>query len=147
MNDKPSEIVGYIIGDDERITEEYHECIESCLDSMPAKSMPKFITITAYERAVPSFKDVGFPLEEILEKLDANFGDPEGYGDDQGRDDLKIMKDAETVFLKVIEKHYYSWKCKPIAGSQEEVDCEAWIREHRPNWMDGGLVFVGQNEE
>jgi hypothetical protein len=70
------------------------------------------------------------PLEDILDTLDEEFGNP--YGD--SFEPTAKMKDAEQAFLRVVEKEYVPWACEEVC--RKEIDVLKWVKENRPNWLE-----------
>lgn len=61
-------------------------------------------------------------LEDILEDLDENYGDPDDFGTTPSED----MKKASFELAKVIIKDYHVWRCEPmgevIEYTEEQVE-------------------------
>ena len=106
------------------------EAIEYFLDDLLWDAIPKKIEVKGYARrvAVPGMLS---PLDYVLEYLDEELGDPDG----NLVTPTERMKKAEQEFIKVILEEYEPWACEPVVT--EEVDTMAWIKEHRPDWLEG----------
>jgi hypothetical protein len=110
------------------------EYIESILDEPPEISdpLPEKLIVWGWARAIITDKDLSFfhPLEDVLERLDENYGSP-----DESTEATDAMKEAEKAFLEVIRKEYTPWVCKPVVS--EEIIVADWIKKNRPDWIIG----------
>lgn len=77
-------------------------------------------------------------LDNALERLDEEHGDPEGR---VTTDSNEAMKKAEATFLSVLQDEYEVWACQHIIT--ETVDPKAWVREHCPHWLHGMGLKAG----
>jgi hypothetical protein len=99
-----------------------NEAIAEALDDMG--ELPETIKICGYARMKISTATFS-PLEEIIEVLDENFGDPEGAATEL----TEVMEEAEKAFLAVIEKEYKPWACEIV--TTETVNVKEWVKEYR----------------
>ena len=72
----------------------------------------------------------GHCLEELLDHLDENFGDPNG----DGAEATAKMKAAEETFLAAVIAEYEPWACEQFTS--EKIDPVAWVRENCPHWLE-----------
>ena len=130
-----AEVVGYVVDEsEERVEAEYHLCIETYLEGLNPKEMPRTISIAAWKRAVISFRGMDL-LQTIIEDLDCDYGDPDGEWL-QSDEAIKAMSKAEEDFHKAIRENYEPYRCDPIPGGIDIVDVKIWIRENRPRWLE-----------
>lgn len=73
-------------------------------------------------------------LEDLLERLDEDYGDPDG----DPTDPTEKMQQAEAAFIRVVLDEYVPWSCEKVC--EEEVDVEAWVRRYRPDWLKDGAA-------
>uniref|UniRef100_A0A6H1ZXB4 Uncharacterized protein n=1 Tax=viral metagenome TaxID=1070528 RepID=A0A6H1ZXB4_9ZZZZ len=116
--------------DEERLnTNNPDEAIGELLDILPG-IFPDKITLYCYSRIKVEESNCNDSLNELIEYLDEEFGDPEG-------DPSEItdkMREAEKEFVRVVVSEYTPWACEIV--HEEEIDVEEWIRKNRPEWMD-----------
>ncbi len=79
----------------------------------------------------------GHCLEDLLEHLDENYGDPNG---DVAEATTK-MNAAEETFLAAVIAEYKPWACEQFTS--EKVDPVAWVRENCPEWLEPEKVDGG----
>lgn len=103
------------------------DAIEALLDEL--EDWPKEIVVCGYARMIPSLSL--HPLEDCLEALDEEYGNPDGTKDDP----TPAMEEAEKAFLAVIEREYRPWACEEVC--RETVNVLRWVRDHRHEWLDG----------
>lgn len=101
------------------------EAIEAILEDMEPE--PETIEICGFVTMEINVKGYD-PLEDILERLDEEYGDPDG----DPTKPTEAMIEAEKAFLAVIEKEYTSYMCEIVC--RETVNVNEWIKEHRPDW-------------
>lgn len=71
------------------------------------------------------------PLNDILEGLDEEYGNPEG----DYTKPTDAMKKAQEVFLKVVAEEYSSWACAEVV--EKTINAHEWIKKNRPDWLAG----------
>lgn len=99
------------------IEEVVREQIENGCDKFPIKVYEfKPMAIAKDESSLA--RDI---LEDIIERLDENFGDP----DDFGTEATIKMKEASLEFAKVIMKEYKPWACERTGEVIEYTEEEA----------------------
>lgn len=119
------------------------DAIEDQLDSLLApgmtaadvqKVLPETVTVYGYahqeisERTKHSLAER--VLEDLFEWIDDEYGDPDAGGTEPGEDE----RAAARSFVDAITKNYFVWTCDQV--SDEEVDVMAWVKEHRPDWLE-----------
>lgn len=107
-----------------------NDAIEAIIDSWHPKPIEGTFELCGYARMSigPGYLDV---LGYVLERLDEEYGDPDGY---TGTEPTQAMKDAEKAFIDTIVSEYFVWACEPIVT--EQIDAMAWVKEHRPDWLE-----------
>lgn len=70
-------------------------------------------------------------LEEILEDLDERYGNP----DSDPSSLTEKMESAWEAFEAVVRSEYESWTCEVV--ETVEIDVQAWLKEHRSEWLKG----------
>jgi hypothetical protein len=111
--------------------EDMDEYIESVLDDfMEPSHCPETLIVWGYAHKEMTTKDMPSVLDNLLEGLDEDFGNPDG-----GYSEVtEAMKEAEKVFLEVVRKEYTPWICEPVC--KEEINVTDWIKENRPDWLE-----------
>ena len=102
-----------------------HEAVEVHIDD--CAWVPPTLTVHGFARMVPTDVDV-LPLEDVLERLDETYGDPEG----DSTDSTQRMRDAEDEFARIVLEEYESWACEEVC--EEQIDVRQWLKENRPDW-------------
>lgn len=96
-------------------------------------ALPETITVKGYARMVIPEGEirnrVDTVLDALIERLDEEHGNPDG----DPCDVTEKMKEAALTFVKAVVAEYTVWGCEVV--SEEEVDVEAWVREHCPDWL------------
>jgi hypothetical protein len=96
------------------------------------KALPETTEVKGYAKMKVNYRESWLsPLEDVLERLDEEYGDPSG-GDYSKPTDR--MKAAEKEFLKVIVEEYEPWMCEEVC--KEEINTLEWVRENRPDWLE-----------
>lgn len=114
--------------DDEILSHEtVDEAVESFLED--CDQFPETIEIRGYARMQPS-PDVLRPLEDLLEYLDEEYGDPDGPPTEA----TAKMKEAERAFINVVLQDYSSWACEQV--TTEIILVNEWIGNKRPEWLE-----------
>lgn len=93
-------------------------------------ALPEEIKVHGYARREWSPADCGDPLKDVLQRLDAEYGNP-----DEETKPTEAMMDASRVFLDVVCGGYKGWSCEVI--HTEPVIVREWIEQHRPDWING----------
>jgi len=104
-----------------------NECIEAILDGMD-NPLPEKITICGFARMDVNTICLN-PLEQCLERLDEEYGDPDG----EYSGPTEAMKTAERVFLEIVKKEYKPWACEEVC--RKEIIVADWIKANRPDWI------------
>jgi hypothetical protein len=119
-----------------------HTCIHEALDAELdtgwermtweeyKTSLPATITVYGFQRLKVTGDMLYEPLEDVLERLDEEYGDPCS----RGTDETERMQQAQRDFLRVVAEEYHCWACERVA--EVEVDPVAWIQEYRPDWIE-----------
>jgi len=123
----------------ERLSDEdMDEAIEAYLDDLwerdqewasYASYLPETLSVYGWKRIKIKPEMLWEPLEDVLERLDEEFGDPDG----EGFQITDKMKEAQQAFLATVAAEYKCWACE--VAITKEIDPVAWIKEHRPDWM------------
>lgn len=94
------------------------------------------VTVYGFRRRVLTAQDIGSPLYDVLERLadEGEWGGPDGI--DYMGDDADRMRAAEAVFVAAIIADYVVWSCEEDPTARTEVNVAAWVREHRPDWLE-----------
>jgi len=73
------------------------------------------------------------PLEDIIERLDETYGDPDGIRETEITD---RMKSAQDRFLRVVRDEYQAqcWACEEI--TRVTINVREWIEKHRREWLE-----------
>jgi len=101
--------------------------IEAILDGIDGP-LPETITICGFARMeIDTLRLI--PLEDCLETLDEEYGDPDG----EYSESTEAMKEAERVFLAAIKKEYTPWACEEVC--RKEITVADWVKENRPDWL------------
>ena len=115
-----------------------NSAIESYLDGFWPEILRETheVTVFEYRPVTIQISDCGSPLENVLEYLDEQYGDPDGTPDYAGAQE---MQDAEKAFLDTVISHYKPWACEQT-GKSVTVNALEWVREHRPDWLKDPAV-------
>lgn len=70
------------------------------------------------------------PLDDLIQRIEEEYGDPEGDGDVV----TDAMVKAERVFVAAVLAEYECWACDQT-GEPVEVDTVAWVNEHAARWL------------
>ena len=125
-------------GAEELIHSDQEDAIESYLNQRldpgcdVLARLPKEVTAFGFVRRPlsahdPDPQDV---LEDVLYRLDEEYGDPETRTDPE----TPAMLEAAKAFCDVVRAEYSPWSCKKACS--ETINVEAWVREHRPDWLE-----------
>lgn len=125
----------WAVGDLERLTATTpDEAIEDYLDNIEPRDWPEAIEVRGFRPMVPSLPTFLAPLNEVLEALDEEYGDPEG----DGHKPSEAMLEAQAQFLRTVCSEYVSWQCEEVERST--VDVSTWVLENRPDWLQSDRV-------
>lgn len=103
------------------------EAIEGILDDIDGQ-LPERITICGFACMEVIISRL-HPLEDCLEALDEEYGNPEDGPDGP----TKAMEEAERMFLEILKKEYVPWVCEEVC--RKEINVAAWVKENRPDWL------------
>lgn len=123
--------------DTERLVHtDFDEAVEDILDGMeptPIAELPETIEVAGFARAIVPLNVLYKPLEDIIERLDEDYGDPEGEYFTESTD---TMREAQAQFLQIVRDEYQKqcWACDAI--TRVTVDVQSWIAEHAPRWLE-----------
>ncbi len=70
-------------------------------------------------------------LSEILERLDEDYGDPDG---DLTQPTPAMLAAAQT-FASALRTDYFVWRCV-TTGRTVTVNALEWVKQHRPDWLE-----------
>ena len=123
----------------ERIT---HTCAEDAikelLDDCDPGDWPDEIIVYGFDRMEPDPRVFSESLlEQILERLDEDFGDP-----DNETEITTEMRDAESTFIRAVLDEYTPFACGQV--SEESVNLLAWVIAEQPllcrqvRWTESG---------
>ena len=107
------------------------EVLEAYLDSVDRDKWERVITVYGYARMIVPEPDDSDAASVAEETLDCRWEDFIG---EDGSDVTDRMKEAALTFLKVLHEEFVPWACEVVTS--EEVDVAAWIKEHRPDWLE-----------
>lgn len=109
-----------------------NEAIEAYLDQvdLPFVELGE-LTMYEYKPMKAALPSCWSPLEIVLEALEEDYGNPDGNGPEV----TDAMKEAEQEFLRAILEEYQPWMCEQT-GKSVTVNALAWVREHRPDWLE-----------
>lgn len=121
------------IGDERLVHTSPDDAIESIIDSHHPATIDEIGDITVHEFAPvkPQLGSVHEPLETLLERLDEEYGDPEG----DGCEPTAAMLAAQKAFVDAVLAEYVPWACEPT-GNKLTVNALEWAREHAPEWLN-----------
>lgn len=133
----PYEIEGAVYydcyGDAEELTHRHpDDAIEAYLDELGPEALASLETVTlcGFKRMQPDWKrEAAWLVDDLLERLDEELGDPLG----EGSKATPGMLAAADAFLEAFRAEYEPWACEPCGSVM--VDAQAWVREHRPDWL------------
>ncbi len=137
------EIVFWTCDDDgEYLTHsDRNDAIEELLDANLAPGMtaaqvleelPETIDVYGYARMkVETRATVPEDLvRAVLDDLDETYSGPDGSLTEEP---TAAMLDAARALIAAVVAEYKPWACERV--TTEHVDVNAWIREHRPDWL------------
>jgi hypothetical protein len=101
--------------DEERLSfTSIQEAVEQWADDTFPDPLPETVTVYGYGRMKPKTCPTS-PLDDMLERLDEEYGDPEGYHETPVTD---AMREAERQFIAAVLAEYDPWACVKVS---EEV--------------------------
>jgi hypothetical protein len=113
---------------------EIDDCIEYIVDGLfglgDDDPLNTTIEVFAFERMNVGVDPVTQILEPLLESLDEEYCDP----NDVYTMPTDEMKSAAAKLAEVVEREYEAWACAEIGTV--EVDVMAWVKEHKPDWLE-----------
>lgn len=128
MSETKREIVGWAVGKSETIIAMKDSAIETYLDE--CDRFPTTLHLYGYARMHAGLGDCGCSLDDLIERLDEEYGDPDGNYDCPITDK---MREAEKIFHETVLSEYAPWACEEIC--EEDVDVQEWIKRNRPDWL------------
>jgi len=97
------------------------EYLENLAADLEPEAMPAEITLRGFKRMQPTSSSCGTVLDNVLEHLDEEHGNPNSYGFTQP---TPAMLEAEKVFKAAVLAEYKAWACEEIYS--EEIDVREW---------------------
>lgn len=139
------EAMFWSVGETETLTYfEVDDAVEAFLDDMDVEDSSAQglrtafgeigdVTVTGYAHEQPCVTDVAaYVVEDLLEYLGNNFGNPEDYGPEPTQE----AKDAAQHFVKVVLDDYPLWICEPV--DSVTLNALEWAERERPHWFNQG---------
>ena len=87
-------------------------------------NIPETLTMIGWRRML-AHADPDWVLEVVLENLDEELADPDGF---DGTRPTQAMKEAAEAFCSVIMREYVPWACEEVC--REVVNVKEWAREN-----------------
>jgi len=108
------------------------EAIEEFLDCVDQEDWPENLMAVGYAPMSVSHHEPNpvRVLDDVLERLDEDYADPDG----DPTEPTEIMIAAAKAFCAEVRAHYVPFACQST-GEKVEVNVQAWVREHRPDWL------------
>ena len=126
------------VEDTERLTHtERDEAVREYLDDMRGVcDFPETVQVFGFKRIELEHKepDPEWILEEILERLDEEHGDPEGHATPPS---VRMLEACQHL-VDVIRQEYEVWTCEQVTS--ETVNVREWIQENEPEWCGRELL-------
>jgi hypothetical protein len=116
--------------DEERYSHtELEEAIEAALDA--CDSLPATLELVAMRSRALSISDLEpeLILEQALEYLDEEYGDPEG----ERTEPTEAMRQAAKALCEVVIRDYEVWTCY-LAAKVIVSDPAEWVMKNCPEW-------------
>ena len=115
---------------DEYLKDDPDEVIQDHLEGTPATTWDRVVIIAGYKR-MPIFWAGYHPLEEIVERLD----------DEYGHEECEFVASEELVataekMLELLKEEYVGWGCEEVIGQRQQYDLVDWVRENEPDWIE-----------
>jgi len=127
------------------ICRDFDEAVDEILDYMhldymhptPISELPDTIDVVGYAPIEISINELYDPLNEIIDRLYEQYGDPAG---EYVPAKTEKMQAARDQFLNVVRAEYQKqcWACEEI--TRVAVNVREWIEQHRPDWIKEGEV-------
>lgn len=92
--------------------------------------LPETFEVLGYNRMTPNVECYCRMLEDLLEYLDEEFGNPNG----DPTQPTPGMQQAEKEFIEKVLKEYEVYQCE-YSGDKVTISTIDWIREHEPEWL------------
>ena len=108
------------------------EAIEQILGRRIPAHFPDQIELAVFKRHSVSATGLN-PLEQLLDNLDEEYGDPD---DTTPTEPPGRMKQAEPAFLEVVLAEYQPW-CL-VQASTETIDVTEWLKHNPGKFPDAG---------
>lgn len=121
----------YGFEDSERLYEDPDELLEAALDDCDIASISKTATIHEYTRAEVAEVNLDRLLEQVYERLDEEYGDPDG----DFPDIPEQVVCAARLLANAIRRTYKPWLCVQT-GVTFEVDQHEFFRDRWPEHAD-----------
>jgi len=120
-----NEILYWSCNEDEEhlIHESKKEAIEYYLDDFEEGMEPTKIQVFGYAKIEINEDGIGY-LEDLLEYLDSEYGDPDGGWTDP----TDAMKKAAKIFVDTVVSEYNVWRCHCVY--EEEVNVKHWLNKN-----------------
>ena len=99
------------------------DAINDLIDNFNEGEEPETITIAGYAPMKVVMPNI---LEMLLENLDEELSDPDG----DLTEPTEAMKEAEKVFLAVIENEYKPWAHEEVC--RKEINVKEWLAKIEP---------------
>lgn len=110
-----------------------YDAVEEYLDDLyptPIKDLSDEVIVSGFEpMEVPEEKFAEFILEDLLERIDEEFGDPSGQYTNPTAKMVKSSRD----FVKTVVEEFDIWACE-LSGEQITVNLKEYVRENHPDW-------------
>jgi hypothetical protein len=114
--------------DPEQVTcESAEEAIEEALEGAEFTGT---LTLKGYVAMPVHYEPIYGPLAHTLERLDEDFGDPDG----DGTTPTAAMLEAEKAFIAAVLAEYENHWLEDVYT--EQVDVAAWVLANRPEWLE-----------
>ena len=112
----------------------FHEAVEDALDQYPDDFPTTLVMVGWSQKTIPDDVDtrnrlVDVMLEHVCENLDPYYG-----SDEEPTDIPDSIVDAAKVFADTLIKDWPVTQCEEV--ERETVDVHAWLKEHRPEWLE-----------
>lgn len=120
--------IWYGVDGQEQLDSSIDECIERYLDECEDFDFTFFVYEFRTMKVNPKCLNV---LEQLLETLDEEYGNPEGCDWTQP---TESMVAAEKVFVEAVLSEYQVWACER-SGTKHKIHGLEWVREHCPDWL------------
>ena len=99
------------------------EAVIEQLEPLQPEDYPKTLAITRFRRADLKHGDHR-PLENLLEHLDEQYGDPNS----DPTQETRAMRTAEKAFVATILQEFHIWRCDPVESTS--IDVRKWLDQN-----------------